>query len=348
MSNIRKIVLGTVLVLFGQRVIASTISNCMELVTYSGNYHLECTYAPCKGLDLVIDPIGNGGGWRFGVHHTRGWGYVAKSSERPLISYLDFSDKLYSVEYRNATEFYALFAWHETDQSDDYVGWIHMKEVDGDLTLVGCAIGSLPMERVPNPTFGTEDDSGIIISPTDTQWLYPEIAAKLRTSDRETLLTKLIGKSKLTDITFIHLLATEPCTDPADIIACCIKLGVSPVKIQKSGHVLVVTFQPPTIQLTDIDSATRTLRGKFIPAQGSQIVLSPQPYMIGLLHHKYLGTPSFYIKDLGYYWWSNEFNLDLSRYMEDGSFAISFPEWAAYPDEGFIFSVRVYDYDLER
>ncbi len=146
---------------------AETVHDFLKVVPYYGGiWHLESTLEQFKGLDFAVDAMYTTreiSGWEFVAHHTRGWGYVAKVTTFPAVSYLDFAEKKYTAEFPDTQDFYALFSWNPAEPMGDltdYNGWVHLKYADGVLSVVDCVIETNPGYRVmlPKDAFGNVEE----------------------------------------------------------------------------------------------------------------------------------------------------------------------------------------------
>ena len=146
-----------------------TVTNCLRLITHTGNnWSLKGTLPLFEGLTLPVEKMGNG--WIFMAHHMRGWGYVATRKSMPAVSYLDFSEQLYTVDIIGTNDFYGLFNWHEDEPRTDltaYNGWVHLRYENGELKIVNSAMGTNRGERVffeDDPDFHPAEGGGATFS----------------------------------------------------------------------------------------------------------------------------------------------------------------------------------------
>ena len=138
---------------------AVVVTNTLVETSSGVCYHYQSTLEQFKGLDIAVDRMYPG--WRVVAHHSSGAGYVIGETEFPVVSYLDFRDRKYSVEFPGAKDFYARFNWVEkytTEEMAYYNGWLHFKEeTDGNLTLVESQMETVPGYRVLLPKVIPQD-----------------------------------------------------------------------------------------------------------------------------------------------------------------------------------------------
>ena len=128
----------------------------------------------------------------------------------------------------------------------------------------------------------------------------------------------------------------------------CVQLGITPKDVDRSGDELTLSFKGPTVTITGIDLAARTVTGQVIPAEGTRIAAPPMTYMFGLNAIDALGTEWQTRTEYGYecargY---DGFSVDLANYLtSNGVFTIKFPDHLLdkYKDSAF-FSLSLKDY----
>ena len=128
----------------------------------------------------------------------------------------------------------------------------------------------------------------------------------------------------------------------------CVQLGITPKDIDRSGDELTLSFKSPTVTITAIDLAARTVTGQVVPAEGTRIAAPPMTYMFGLDAMADLGTEWQTRTEYGYecargY---DGFSVDLANYLtSNGVFTIKFPDHLLdkYKDSAF-FSLSLKDY----
>lgn len=147
-ARIRTAAMAVVWVAFAFVGRAEVVSNCFSVVEYDDCCtHLVCDLEQFEGMEFVLDLTGDGirypYRWTFGPHHTRGWSYSAAVMPGDVISYLDFQGKEMCVGLDPAGEMYCAFAWNDPKpvvDTQDFLGWFHLREVGGKLTIVDCAV----------------------------------------------------------------------------------------------------------------------------------------------------------------------------------------------------------------
>ena len=147
---------------------AEVVSNCFSVVEYGDRCtHLVCDLEPFAGMEFVLDLSGDGirypYRWTFGPHHTKGWSYAAVVMPGDMISYLNFRGEQAAVELNPIGEMYCAFTYNDpkpVGDTLDYLGWFHLREVGGKITIVSCAVE-------------TERGHRIVVAPGDPiDWLF--------------------------------------------------------------------------------------------------------------------------------------------------------------------------------
>ena len=128
-------------------------------------------------------------------------------------------------------------------------------------------------------------------------------------------------------------------------------LGISPAIIdgEQSEHYTVACYKMPSVEFLDIDPATRTITGRVVPAEGTQIVSAPLKRAFGF-HRIYEDDGRWFEgNDWGY--WLNEdvpgFSLDTSDYItSNGIFRITYGEEVLFekgPRSEHLFKIKLSD-----
>jgi hypothetical protein len=129
------------------------VTNWLDRVPYSYGSHFVCNRPPFDGLELALDPISTTG-WSVVSHHPKGWGYVARVTDMPAVSYLDFRDQSSTVDFPDTHDFYVVFCRNGDGQLgglEAYNGWAHFKVVDGTVDVVMSVMETDPGARVILP-----------------------------------------------------------------------------------------------------------------------------------------------------------------------------------------------------
>lgn len=142
-----------------------------------------------------------------------------------------------------------------------------------------------------------------------------------------------------------------PGDDPATASVACAHLGISPMKIEtwdNDGRHKGVFNRMPSVVMTGFDPATRTITGRVVPAAGTRIVSEPLKRAFGF--RQYVTYPEDCVglvggKDWGP--WINAgdqgFALDLSDYLTDGTFRITYPDYVPEDKYGNFFKILLHD-----
>lgn len=142
-----------------------------------------------------------------------------------------------------------------------------------------------------------------------------------------------------------------PGDDPATASVACAHLGISPIKIEtwdNDGRRKGVFNRMPSVVMTGFDPATRTITGCVVPAAGTRIVSEPLKRAFGF--RQYVTYPEDCVglvggKDWGP--WINAgdqgFELDLSDYLTDGTFRITYPDYVPEDKYPNFFKILLHD-----
>lgn len=143
------------------------------------------------------------------------------------------------------------------------------------------------------------------------------------TESEKAIVVALVGREALRGFSEIEVLDGEG--EPEGAGRVCLRLGVSPEKIEVDGEYGRMRFKSPAVRITSFDIASRTITAKVEPAEGTRIAAPPRPNMFGVAMMGELGT----LKDeCGNLEWKEDFELELSHYLpSNGVFSIRFPEW---------------------
>lgn len=109
----------------------------------------------------------------------------------------------------------------------------------------------------------------------------------------------------------------------------------------------MLKFKNPTVEITGVDFAARTITAKVIPAEGTRIAIPPRPYMFGLTEVYNLGTSNVGTCEYGEHFSQGDegFSIDLSNYMTaNGEFTLHFPEWLVPDYKPIFFKVQIKEY----
>lgn len=145
-KRVQMVVLTAVCMVFVLVGRAEVVSNCFSVVEYGDCCtHLVCDLEMFAGMDFVLDrtQVNNEWRWKFGPHHSKGWSYAAVVMPGDMISYLNFRGEQASVDLNPEGEMYCAFTWNDpkpAGDTQDYLGWFHLREMEGKLTLVSCAV----------------------------------------------------------------------------------------------------------------------------------------------------------------------------------------------------------------
>ena len=129
----------------------------------------------------------------------------------------------------------------------------------------------------------------------------------------------------------------------------CIGLGITPAETEAkyTGDQLTLKFKNPTVEITGVDFAARTITAKVIPAEGTRIAIPPLPYMFGLTEVPNIGAGRMETNEYGDCFSLGEvgFSVDLTDYVtSNGVFTLHFPEWLAPSDKSLFFKVQLKEY----
>ena len=125
---------------------AEVVSNCFSVVEYGEDCtHLACDLPMFAGMDFVLDrtQVNNEWRWAFGPHHSKGWSYAAVVMPGDMISYLNFLGEQASVDLNPEGEMYCAFTWNDpkpVGDTQDFLGWFRLREGEGKITIVSCAV----------------------------------------------------------------------------------------------------------------------------------------------------------------------------------------------------------------
>ena len=137
------VAVGALLTLAGR---AEVVSNCFSVVEYGESCtHLVCDLEQFAGMEFVLDrtEVNQERRWSFGPHHTKGWSYSVIVMPGDMISYLNFQGEQASVDLNPEGEMYCAFTWNDpkpVGDTQDFLGWFHLREVEGKITIVSCAL----------------------------------------------------------------------------------------------------------------------------------------------------------------------------------------------------------------
>ena len=138
--------------------------------------------------------------------------------------------------------------------------------------------------------------------------------------------------------------------EPITAANACAHLGISPRHIETTNDEgrKEVYYKMPSVVMTGFDPATRTITGRVVPAAGTRIVSEPLKRAFGFRH--YVTYPEDCVglvggKDWGP--WINAgdqgFELDLSDYLTDGTFRITYSEYVPEDKYGNFFKILLHD-----
>lgn len=138
--------------------------------------------------------------------------------------------------------------------------------------------------------------------------------------------------------------------EPATASTACAHLGISPRHIETTNDEgrKEVYYKMPSVVMTGFDPVTRTITGRIVPAAGTRIVSEPLKRAFGF--RQYVTYPEDCVglvggKDWGP--WINAgdqgFELDLSDYLTDGTFRITYPDYVPEDKYGNFFRFLLHD-----
>ena len=161
-------------------------------------------------------------------------------------------------------------------------------------------------------------------------------------------LAAILGEESLFGLRFID---AQDWDSPSDEFAAhnCISLGITPAELdlKYTGDILTLKFKNPTVEITSVDFAARTITAKVVPAEGTRIAVPPMPYMFGLTEVYNLGTGNVGTSEYGEHFSQGDegFSIDLSNYVTaNGEFTLHFPEWLVPDYKPFFFKVQIKEY----
>ena len=142
-----------------------------------------------------------------------------------------------------------------------------------------------------------------------------------------------------------------PDDDPSTTPVACAHLGISPREIEtwdSEGRHKGILYRMPSVVMTGFDPATRTITGRVIPAAGTRIVSEPFRRAFGF--RQYVSYPEGKGDIIaGNDWgpWINAgdqgFELDLSDYLADGTFRITYPDYVPEDKYTNLFKILLHD-----
>ena len=160
-------------------------------------------------------------------------------------------------------------------------------------------------------------------------------------------LAVLMGVDAIAGVRVIEL--NECHGEPSDAALTCIRLGITPKEVERTpdGECARLYFRSPTVTITGVDLAARTVTGRIVPADGTRIAAPPVSCMFGLTQVYELGTKYENVREYGYDLAGGygDFAVDLADYTTSGGvFTLRFPEWLLEKDESGFFRITVKDY----
>ena len=138
--------------------------------------------------------------------------------------------------------------------------------------------------------------------------------------------------------------------EPITAANACAHLGISPRHIETTNDEgrKEVYYKMPSVVMTGFDPATRTITGRVVPAAGTQIVSEPLKRAFGF--RQYVTYPEDCVGLVGGKDWGPRINageqgfeLDLSDYLTDGTFRITYPEYVPEDKYGNFFKILLHD-----
>ena len=138
--------------------------------------------------------------------------------------------------------------------------------------------------------------------------------------------------------------------EPITAANACAHLGISPRHIETTNDEgrKEVYYKMPSVVMTGFDPATRTITGRVVPAAGTRIVSEPLKRAFGF--RQYVTYPEDCVGLVGGKDWGPRINageqgfeLDLSDYLTDGTFRITYPEYVPEDKYGNFFKILLHD-----
>lgn len=160
--------------------------------------------------------------------------------------------------------------------------------------------------------------------------------------DKLKSLAAILGEETVSGVTSIDAQDWD-CSSDERAAHNCISLGITPAEtdLKCDCGQLTLKFRNPTVEITAVDFAARTITAKVIPAEGTRIAIPPMPYMFGLTQVRGLGTNCADTSEYGDCFSQGQegFSVDLSNYVTaKGEFTLHFPEWLVSDCEPIFFS----------
>ena len=142
-----------------------------------------------------------------------------------------------------------------------------------------------------------------------------------------------------------------PDDDPPTAPVACAHLGISPREIEKwdgEGRHKEILYRMPSVVITGFDPVTRTITGRVIPATGTRIVSEPFRRAFGFKQYvSYPDGKGYIIEGNDWGPWINAgdqgFELDLSDYLTDGTFRITYPYYVPEDKYTNLFKILLHD-----
>ena len=123
---------------------ADIVSNCFSVVTYSANWHVECTLPEfANALDIAVDDNTHNG-FRAFDHGSRAFAYYAAVESGETIDAVTFIRMTNMVEFVDHSDFIVAFAigCSESNRIDGNFGWVRLAYEGGAIVLKGGAINT--------------------------------------------------------------------------------------------------------------------------------------------------------------------------------------------------------------
>ena len=142
-----------------------------------------------------------------------------------------------------------------------------------------------------------------------------------------------------------------PDDEPVTASVACAHLGISPMKIEtwdNDGRHKGVYNRMPSVVMTGFDPVTRTITGRVVPAAGTRIVSEPLKRAFGFKQYvSYPDGKGDIIEGNDWGPWINAgdqgFELDLSDYLTDGTFRITYPDYVPEDKYTNLFRILLHD-----
>lgn len=139
--------------------------------------------------------------------------------------------------------------------------------------------------------------------------------------------------------------------DSRSAVYACAHLGIAPVVMDDEGRdeSIMVYYKMPSVEFLDIDPATRTITGRVVPAEGTQIVSLPLKRAFGF--HRVYEDDERWLEgdDWGFLLNNNGpgFSLDTSDYISsNGIFRMTYGEEVLFekvPQNSHLFKIKLSD-----